>query len=95
MESGGQPGNQNAAKTKLWESALKRALARSSKTVDGGLNKLADNVINSAMNGEQWAIKEIAERIDGKAAQAINVGGQEDNPVIIKKVRFVKPSITE
>ena len=72
MVSGGQPGNDNAAKGALYNSALKRALARSGKTVDGGLNKVTDLLVKAANNGEQWAIKEIADRIDGRPSQTVD-----------------------
>lgn len=80
--SGAQPGNQNARKAKLWEQALKRALARAAgSTVDAGLDKIADKVVAQAMNGDKDAWDEIAVRIDGKPAQAI-IGGDEDDPAI-------------
>jgi hypothetical protein len=80
--SGGQPGNQNAAKGKLWQQAIKRALARASNsTVDSGLDRGADELVKAFFAGEQWAIKELGDRLDGKPAQAI-VGGGEDDPAI-------------
>lgn len=80
--SGGQPGNQNAAKAKVWEQAIKRALARhSNKNVDSGLDDVADKLIAAAINGDQWAIKEIGDRLEGKPAQSVSVGGDEDNPL--------------
>lgn len=78
--AGAPEGNQNAKKGKLFESALKRALARAGANVDGGLNDLCDQLVAAGMNGEQWAIKEIADRIDGKPAQSVYVGDSEDNP---------------
>jgi len=74
VESGGQPGNTNGTKGALYNSALKRALARSGKTVDGGLNKVTDQLVKAAIAGEQWAVKEVADRMDGKAPQALTVG---------------------
>jgi hypothetical protein len=73
VESGAQPGNTNGVKGALFNSALKRALARSSKTVDGGLNNVCAKLVEAALNGEQWAIKEVADRIDGRPAQSIDV----------------------
>ena len=69
---GGAPlGNNNGGSGQLFHSALKRALARAGKNVDGGLNKVCDKLVKSANDGEQWAIKEIADRIDGKAHQSV------------------------
>ena len=76
MESGGQPGNNNAAKAKQFYDGLRRALARSGKTVDGGLNKVCDQLVLAALDGQQWAIKEVADRIDGRPAQSLDVGNK-------------------
>ena len=86
-------GNQEGRSKGLYQSALKRALARASKSVDGGLNDVTDKLVASALDGEQWAIKEIADRIDGRPAQSVTVGGDEENPLVIKKVvDFVSPT---
>lgn len=81
-ESGAQPGNQNAKKAKLWEQALRRALARVSKaTVDAGLDKIAETVVTQAMEGNKDAWQEIGNRLDGKVPQAL-IGGDDDDPAI-------------
>jgi hypothetical protein len=88
--TGGQPGNQNAKKAKLWESALKRSLARAEGSVDKGLDKLADICVNEALNGDKDARTEIACRIDGKPAQSLTVGGDEENPLrTVSKIELV------
>lgn len=76
-------GNQNARNAKRWQQALRRALARAEGSIDQGLDKVADIVVKAAMGGEQWAIKELGEREDGKAAQVI--AGDDDLPPV--KVR--------
>lgn len=80
---GAPVGNQFARKAKVWEQAIKRALARmADSTVDNGLDKLADKLVEAAANGDQWALKEIGDRIDGKPAQAVTVDGDgEGGPV--------------
>lgn len=83
MESGGQPGNQNAVKAKRWQKALERALARSSnKDVDAGLDTIADQVVKDAQSGNKDAWKEVADRMDGKVAQDVTLAGDKDRPVI-------------
>ena len=77
MPAGAPEGNNNAAKGALFNTALKRALARAGKNVDGGLNKVCDMLIKAALDGEQWAVKEVADRIDGKAHQSITHEGSE------------------
>lgn len=89
--SGGQLGNQNAKKAKIWEQAIKRALSRASGSIDSGLDTLADKLVAAAQNGDQWALIEVGNRLDGKPAQAI-VGGDEDSePIKFERViRLVK-----
>ena len=77
MSVGAPLGNNNAAKGKLWTDAIKRALARRSDTVEGGLNDLADTFIEAVANGDAWAMKELGDRLEGKPAQT-NILGNED-----------------
>jgi len=88
-------GNQNAKKAKLWEQALKRALARASgESVDAGLDKIADKIVAQAMQGDRYAMEEIAVRIDGKPAQPI-VGGNDDDPPIqtVSRIELVPMNV--
>lgn len=82
-------GNKNNTKNKPWAEAIARALARKAKGKRDGINLVADQLVASALNGDQWAIKEIGDRIDGKAAQAVTVGGDESKPFIHKIVREI------
>jgi hypothetical protein len=79
-------GNQNAYKNKPWADALRRAMARFEGGKENALNLIAEQTVKLAVSGEQWAIKEIGDRQDGKAAQSVNVGGQEDNPLLTELV---------
>jgi hypothetical protein len=82
-------GNKFAAKAKIWEQAIKRALARKSNdSIDKGLDLLADKLLAAAENGDQWALREIGDRLDGKPAQAI-VGDDDAPPIRIQKVERV------
>lgn len=86
-EIGAQPGNQNARKAKIWEQALKRALARASNaTVDAGLDKIADTVVSQAMEGNKDAWQEIGQRLDGKVPQALIGGDDEDAPIKVEQI---------
>ena len=88
-------GNQNARKAKIWEQAIKRALARySGSTVDAGLDKLADRLVKAAAEHEDDSaaaviMDKIGDRIDGKPAQAIIGGGDDDPPIRIQKIKLV------
>lgn len=84
--AGGAPiGNQNAAKGKMFEGALKRALARN----DGSLNRIADKLVTEAENGEQWAVQMIADRLDGKAKQQIEAAGEGGGPLLVEIRRVI------
>lgn len=93
--AGAPAGNQNAAKAKRWQGAITRALARvaDGEGVEAGLDKLADQLVQAAQKGEQWALIEIGNRLDGKPAQSVTVAGEEDGAPIKHEavVRFVKP----
>jgi hypothetical protein len=81
---GGQPGNQNAANAKKWQAAVERAierLARGQLHNDDpdrsdfikGMDMLAEHFIEQRLV-EAHAMpfyRELGDRIDGKAAQAI------------------------
>lgn len=89
---GAPTGNQNARNAKRWQQALRRALARKSgESIDKGLDEIADKVVAAAYAGEQWAIKEVGDREDGKPAQAI-VGDEDLPPVKVRgMVELVRP----
>lgn len=75
-------GNKNFVKNKPWAEAIARALARKAKGKQDGLNLVADQLVAAALNGDQWAIKEIGERTDGKAAQSVTVAGDSEAPLV-------------
>lgn len=83
---GAPQGNQNAAKGKRWQDALVKALAqyenKEGKIKRGqALAKVAEMVVMRALVGDKDAWKEIGDRLDGKAAQSLEVTGDPDNPV--------------
>jgi hypothetical protein len=52
--------------------------------VDKGLDAVADKLIEAAMEGDQWAMREIGDRVEGKPVQAI--ASDPDNPFKIQGV---------
>ncbi len=84
-----QAGNTNASKSKrIFNSALKRVLTQNPEKVEKVVNKL----IKDAEAGEQWAIKELIDRVDGRPPQAIIGGDEDDAPIqILGRVKLVKP----
>lgn len=87
-------GNQNARKARRWRDALNRALARFA-TEDGkvkageALDKIAETVVQQAIQGNKDAWQEIACRLDGKVAQAIIGGDEDDPPLRIARIELV------
>jgi hypothetical protein len=83
----GKPGRSgtNKGKDKIWSEAIRRAVLR---TVEGSktkrLDQLADKLVSEAADGNVIALKEIGDRLDGKAVQA--VAGPDGGPVTIRIV---------
>jgi len=80
--AGAPLGNQNATRGRIWRQAIERALEKRSKaaTIEA-LDELAEKLLVAAESGEGWALKELGDRLEGKPAQAI-IGGNEDDPPI-------------
>ena len=68
-------------KEKSFFNALSVALREAhGTTLDGSpntnLRRIADKLVEAALAGESWAIREVADRTDGKAMQAVEVSGE-------------------
>jgi len=86
VDKGGAPeGNQNAKKGKLFYEQLRMVLVQNDKFK---LRKIADKLVESAEKGEAWAIKEIMDRMDGKAVQATEISGP-DGAEFVKGIGFM------
>jgi len=82
-------GNDNHRKGKPFQDALRRAVAQNPQK----LRNAADKVLELAEAGEAWAVKEIADRLDGKSHQSTSLEDSEGNNLLQAiEVRFVKPS---
>jgi hypothetical protein len=77
-KGGGQPGNQNARKGKLFYDALRVALVQEDKKK---LRTITEKLVKSAENGEPWAIKEVMDRIDGKPVNTTELSGTDNTPL--------------
>jgi hypothetical protein len=70
---GGAPiGNQNSKKGKLFYNQLRVALVQEDSRK---LRMIAQKLVDAAEQGEPWAIKEVIDRVDGKAVQATEISG--------------------
>lgn len=85
--AGGLPGNKNAANNKPWKAALLRAIeARAQGKRRGSLDTIAERLLREAESGNVAALKELADRLDGKAVQPI-AGPDGEGPVQIEEIR--------
>jgi hypothetical protein len=72
---GGAPlGNQNGKKSRLFYDQLRKALIQKDQL---NLRLIADKLVEKALDGESWAVKEIIDRVDGKAIQATEISGAD------------------
>jgi hypothetical protein len=81
-------GNTNAQKGKVWNDSLRRAIAS-----DQGARvlKAAQRLLDEASNGEPWAIKELADRLDGKPSQETVIDTTMGNLPHHIQISFVTP----
>lgn len=75
--AGAPQGNDNATRGKEFRQSLTRAMASraNGKGWRATLDDIAGKLLDAALLGQQWAIQEIANRIDGRPAQAIEHSG--------------------
>lgn len=85
-KGGGQPGNQNAKKGKLFYDALRIALLQEDRK---RLRNITDKLVKAAENGDAWAVKEIMDRMDGKPVQATEISGTDGAPMDLRLIEFV------
>jgi len=84
---GGAPvGNQNGKKGKLFYNQLRVALVQEDSRK---LRNIAQKLVDAAEQGEPWAVKEIMDRVDGKAVQSTEISGVDGNAIELKQIEFV------
>ena len=79
MAVGAPEGNKNSSKSnRLWGETIKRACMQN----DGErLRRIAERLLDQAEEGNIAAIKELGDRLDGKALMTL--AGDADNPLSI------------
>mgnify|MGYP003335668730 FL=1 len=86
--AGAPLGNQNAAKQRMFYDKLRLVLTQQPER----LRKIAEELVSKAEQGEPWAIKELIDRVDGKAHQAVALENSDGTPLLTGiQVTFVKP----
>lgn len=85
-------GNQNAVKGNRWADAINRALEKRSRVAQvEAIDELAERLLEKCDEGDMTALKELGDRLDGKAHQSISGPGGGNIPLGID-VNYVKPS---
>ena len=87
-ERGAPLGNHNATKSRMFYDKLRLVLTQEPHR----LRSIADQLVTQAEAGEPWAIKEIIDRVDGKAVQATTIENADGTPLLGGiQVTFIKP----
>ena len=82
--AGAPKGNTNASKeNRLWGNTIRRAVMQGENETHatGEANKLrqlADKLIENGLGGDNIALKEIGDRLDGRAVQSIEANVQAE-----------------
>ena len=88
-------GNQNAVKGKRWADAISRALEERSRAKQvEALDELAEKLLAACDAGELAALKELGDRLDGKAHQSVSGPDGKDLIPPVMRWEHVKPSDT-
>lgn len=75
----GESGNPEGLKKKT---AIRDCFLRLNAQSDGNMvREICEKVVELAKEGEQWAVQELFNRIDGKPPQAVT--GDEDSPIML------------
>jgi hypothetical protein len=79
-------GNNNNKKGKLFYNQLRVALVQEDSRK---LRTIAQKLVDAAEQGEPWAIKEVIDRVDGKAVQATEISGVDGEAIELKQIEFI------
>jgi len=67
-------GNDNAKKGKLFYDQLRKVLVQNDQLK---LRQVSEKLVDAAIEGEPWAVKEIMDRMDGKAVAIQEIQGPD------------------
>ena len=82
-------GNTNAVKGKMFYDKLRKRLTQEPHR----LERIVNELITQAEAGEAWAVKEVIDRLDGKAVQTTEMQNSDGTPLLSGiQVMFVKPT---
>ena len=69
-------------KDSLWADAIRLAVNRANEGNKKHINALAEKLVETALTGDVQAMKEIGDRLDGKAVQAIEASVETTTYVV-------------
>ena len=82
-------GNANAVKGKMFYDKLRKRLTQEPHR----LERIVNELITQAEAGEAWAVKEVIDRLDGKAIQTTEMQNSDGSPILSGiQGMFVKPN---
>lgn len=81
-------GNKNATKNKYWSDALRKYITQNPNELEAAAKALFDK----AKEGDVAAIKEIGDRLEGKAVQRVEGSGEGGEFITKMLVELVEPS---
>lgn len=93
-----EKGNQLAKgrkSSKDFSDMLRIAVKSARKKGPSNLRKVADALVERAIDGDVPAIREIADRLEGKVSQQVDLNGEIDHSVVFKTVYEAKPPEAE
>lgn len=90
---GAPAGNQNYLKGRRWKDAINRALEKRTTKAGGieALDDLAEKLLSLGDQGDIAALKELGDRLDGKAAQSLDIGNKDGEAFTVIQRTIVDP----
>lgn len=77
---------------KTFANMLRVALKEAHEEGGDKLRIIADQLVTKAMAGDLQAVREIADRLDGKPSQQLELSGDPDKPIqTVSRVELVAP----
>lgn len=83
-------GNKNAAKGKMWQQAIERVIAKRPKDLEDAALAL----VAAAKAGDIAALKELGDRIDGKAVATVQGPADDGAHIVRAEHHIVDPADT-
>ena len=84
---GAPKGNTNREDGRIWNAAIRRALAKRSKgDMVKAVDKLAEMLLINCDDGDLASLRELGDRLDGKPAQGVIVEGNPNGAPIRSEI---------